>query len=197
MRVIKVVRQKLLFYYRIHDNSTGTIYTGGADGRLFAIRNRSLTLIGRTGISHSQCGTFEYEPACGRPKGMKVGPDGYLYIVDAYKGLLKMDLKDYKIETLIESQKGINRPVYDKKPSNKFAYAVRKVSDQPAYACFFDHMIYHSTTGIIIFSFCWRLWMKEELPSLRRIFQICVYVCVAMRVSVAELRSSVVWNVDS
>lgn len=86
---------------------TGTVYTGGSDGRLFAIRNRTLKLIGRTGITHPLCGSFELEPACGRPKGMKVGPDGNLYIVDAYKGLLKMNLKNSTLETLIESEKGI------------------------------------------------------------------------------------------
>lgn len=50
----------LLFYYRIYNNSTGTIYTGGSDGRLVAIKNRSLILIGRTGSAHSQCGTLKY-----------------------------------------------------------------------------------------------------------------------------------------
>ena len=88
--------------------STGTIYTGGSDGRIFAIKNRKLTLIGRTGITHAHCGTFELEPQCGRPKGMKVGPDGNLYIVDAYKGLLKISLKDFRMETLISSETGTN-----------------------------------------------------------------------------------------
>ena len=92
----------------------GTIYTGGSDGRIFAIKDRNLTLIGRTGIKHDLCGTFELEPQCGRPKGMKVGPDGHLYIVDAYKGLLKIDLPDFRQQTLISSEKGKNTSIeYD------------------------------------------------------------------------------------
>ena len=86
--------------------SPGTIYTGGSDGRIFAIKDHNLTLISRTGIEHPLCGTFELEPRCGRPKGMKVGPDGHLYIVDAYKGLLKLDLSDFSLHTLINSGKG-------------------------------------------------------------------------------------------
>ena len=37
---------------------------------------------------------------------MKVGPDGKLYIVDAYKGLLRMDLVTFALDILIPSEEG-------------------------------------------------------------------------------------------
>ena len=63
-------------------------------------------MIGQTGVAHTFCGTFDLEPECGRPKGMKVGPDGKLYIVDAYKGLLRMDLMTFALDILIPSEEG-------------------------------------------------------------------------------------------
>lgn len=86
---------------------TGVLYTGTADGKIFAIRNRSLSLLTRTGIKHNLCGTPEYEPQCGRPKGMKIGADGNLYVVDSYKGLLKVDTATGNIETLVSNKQGI------------------------------------------------------------------------------------------
>ena len=37
---------------------------------------------------------------------MKVGPDGKLYLVDAYKGLLRMDLVTFALDILIPSEEG-------------------------------------------------------------------------------------------
>ncbi|KAL4226153.1 hypothetical protein ACF0H5_014139 [Mactra antiquata] len=87
-------------------DKNGTLYTGTADGKIFAIRNTSLTLVAHTGIQHSLCGTPEYEPQCGRPKGMKIGPDGKLYVVDSYKGLLRVNVSTGDVETLVSNEQG-------------------------------------------------------------------------------------------
>ena len=60
----------------------------------------------RTGIDHAQCGSARFEPQCGRPKGMKIGQDGKLYVVDSYKGLLRVSLDTGSIETLVSNEEG-------------------------------------------------------------------------------------------
>ncbi|XP_053376691.1 adipocyte plasma membrane-associated protein-like [Mercenaria mercenaria] len=87
-------------------DTNGTIYTGTADGRIFSIKQKGLSLVARTGIDHPQCGSAEFEPRCGRPKGMKIGPDGKLYVVDSYKGLLKVDLDTGDVETVVSNKDG-------------------------------------------------------------------------------------------
>lgn len=86
--------------------SLGTIYTGTGDGRIFSIKHKNLTLLTRTGIDHPKCGSPEFEPLCGRPKGMKLGPDGKLYVVDSYKGLLRVSLETGNTETLVSNNEG-------------------------------------------------------------------------------------------
>ena len=65
-----------------------------------------MTIIARTGADLSSCGAPEMEAQCGRPKGMKVGPDGKLYVVDSYKGLLRLDTDSGNLETLVPNQQG-------------------------------------------------------------------------------------------
>lgn len=84
----------------------GTLYTGTADGKILSIKDRNVTLLVHTGIHSPECGRHDMEPVCGRPKGMKVGPDGKLYVVDSYKGLLRLDLKENTLETLVSSEQG-------------------------------------------------------------------------------------------
>ena len=49
-------------------------------------------------------GTYEGEPMCGRPLGLEFDADGLLWVVDAYLGVFRVDVKtgewlvDYDIE---------------------------------------------------------------------------------------------------
>ena len=47
-------------------------------------RKQNLTLI--------LLGSFEDEPTCGRPLGMRKDKDGYLIVADAYLGLFKVNV---------------------------------------------------------------------------------------------------------
>lgn len=70
------------------------------------MKRRSVTVLARTGIDHPGCGSPEMEPECGRPKGLKFGPDGFLYAVDSYMGLLRVDVKTGEITTLVSNEQG-------------------------------------------------------------------------------------------
>ncbi|CAH1262052.1 APMAP [Branchiostoma lanceolatum] len=89
----KVIGPESLVTYK------GDLYTGTADGKVLRIRGEEVTLVGRTGAP--PCGTYETEPTCGRPLGMRVDSLGNLYIADAYMGLLKMNISTGEHETLI------------------------------------------------------------------------------------------------
>ncbi|RUS84882.1 hypothetical protein EGW08_007351 [Elysia chlorotica] len=86
----------------------GSIYTGSADGRIWRIKDNTLSYVARTGLDHPDCGTYALEPECGRPKGMKLDARGDLIVVDAYKGLLRVDLDSGRVETLLDSELGFN-----------------------------------------------------------------------------------------
>ncbi|XP_061179241.1 adipocyte plasma membrane-associated protein-like [Saccostrea echinata] len=89
----------------------GVLYTGLADGRIVGFKGEQLWQVTRTGEFHPQCGTFELEPICGRPKGMKINmadPSLPLIVVDSYKGLLQVDTKTGDIQVLIPSTTGVN-----------------------------------------------------------------------------------------
>lgn len=54
-------------------------------------------------------GTFDLEPVCGRPKGMKINlndPSHPLIVVDSYRGLLQVDTKTGDIKVLLHSATG-------------------------------------------------------------------------------------------
>lgn len=54
-------------------------------------------------------GSFDLEPVCGRPKGMKVNtadPTHPLIVLDSYRGLLKVDTKTGDIQVLLHSSTG-------------------------------------------------------------------------------------------
>ncbi|KAK3750508.1 hypothetical protein RRG08_053878 [Elysia crispata] len=81
----------------------GSIYTGSADGRIWRIKDDTLTYIARTGVEHQDCGLYALEHVCGRPKGMKVDARGDLIVVDSYKGILRVELETGRVETLLDS----------------------------------------------------------------------------------------------
>lgn len=54
-------------------------------------------------------GSFDLEPVCGRPKGMKVNtadPTHPLIVLDSYRGLLQVDTKTGDIQVLLHSSTG-------------------------------------------------------------------------------------------
>lgn len=82
------------------------MFAGLVDGRIVRIRvppgevgneeAEEWTTVLRTGEAVEGCGDYEHQPICGRPLGLRLvggeGPDGeVLYVVDAYKGLLRVD----------------------------------------------------------------------------------------------------------
>ncbi|XP_048739183.1 adipocyte plasma membrane-associated protein-like isoform X2 [Ostrea edulis] len=88
----------------------GTMYTGLADGRIVGFKGGELWLVTRTGAFHPDCGTFDLEPVCGRPKGMKINlndPSHPLIVVDSYRGLLQVDTKTGDIKVLLHSATGL------------------------------------------------------------------------------------------
>lgn len=71
----------------------GLVYTGTADGSVFAVRpdGRGVDLVGNTG---------------GRPLGIELLGSDRLLIADAHHGLLAMDLADGRLETLVDAIEG-------------------------------------------------------------------------------------------
>ncbi|NWI98939.1 APMAP protein, partial [Crypturellus undulatus] len=90
-------------------NIDDVLYTGTADGKILKIEDGELQTIAR--IGHGPCGKPEDEPTCGRPLGIRVGPNNTLFVADAYHGLYEInpDTGETKMlvstKTLIEGQK--------------------------------------------------------------------------------------------
>nr|BDA76647.1 adipocyte plasma membrane-associated protein [Dermanyssus gallinae] len=100
-------RAKMLFQQRLRGPESlavkdGLIYTGTQFGDVFAIDpvKETLTKVANTG---SSCNGLHDEEKCGRVLGLRFAPNGDLYAADAYKGLLKIDIKTGKVETLVAS----------------------------------------------------------------------------------------------
>ncbi|XP_059150785.1 adipocyte plasma membrane-associated protein-like [Physella acuta] len=84
----------------------GSIYTGTGDGKIWRIKDDQLTLIGRTGIDHPDCGSYQLEPQCGRPKGLKMDAAGRLIVADSYMGILQLDVVTGQVQVLVDSFNG-------------------------------------------------------------------------------------------
>lgn len=70
-------------------NIGDVLYSGTADGRIVKIVGRRIHTVARLG--KQPCGSREDEPTCGRPLGIRVGPNGTLFVADAYLGLFRVD----------------------------------------------------------------------------------------------------------
>ncbi|XP_025897505.1 adipocyte plasma membrane-associated protein isoform X2 [Nothoprocta perdicaria] len=70
-------------------NIDDVLFTGTADGKILKIEDGELQTIARTG--HGPCGRWEDEPTCGRPLGIRVGPNNTLFVADAYHGLYEIN----------------------------------------------------------------------------------------------------------
>ncbi|XP_040467969.1 adipocyte plasma membrane-associated protein isoform X1 [Falco naumanni] len=96
-------------YLGILSLKSDVLFTGTADGKIIKIEDGEIQTIAR--IGHGPCGTCEDEPACGRPLGIRVGPNNTLFVADAYYGLYEVNpgTGETKMlvstKTLIEGQK--------------------------------------------------------------------------------------------
>lgn len=88
-------------------DSTGTLYTGLADGRIVKFEGDKVVDVVQTG--KPPCGTLELEPTCGRPLGMRFDRYGInLIVADAYFGLLEVNPRARTVNTLVPPSPGIN-----------------------------------------------------------------------------------------
>ncbi|KAG7266211.1 hypothetical protein CRUP_026933 [Coryphaenoides rupestris] len=70
-------------------NIGDVFYTGTADGKILKLVGRRSYVVAKLG--QPPCGSTEAEPVCGRPLGMRVGPNGTLFVADAYLGLFEVN----------------------------------------------------------------------------------------------------------
>ncbi|XP_062852005.1 adipocyte plasma membrane-associated protein [Trichomycterus rosablanca] len=70
-------------------NIGDVLYTGTADGKIVKIDGRKISVVATLG--KPPCGSPDHEHTCGRPLGIKVGPNGTLFVADAYLGLFEIN----------------------------------------------------------------------------------------------------------
>lgn len=104
----KLFEGQILGPESITADKNGVLYTGAQDGRILAFNSTHLWTITRTGKDVPGCGSFELEPVCGRPKGLKFNKNGDLLVLDAYFGLLKVNVTTGQMEMLMSSKTGID-----------------------------------------------------------------------------------------
>lgn len=70
-------------------NIGDVFFTGTADGKILKLIGRRIVTV--TTLGRPPCGSREDEPTCGRPLGIKVGPNGTLFVADAYLGVFEVN----------------------------------------------------------------------------------------------------------
>lgn len=70
-------------------NIGDVFFTGTADGKIVKLIGRRIHTVTRLG--KLPCGSKEEESSCGRPLGIRVGPNGTLFVADAYLGLFEVN----------------------------------------------------------------------------------------------------------
>ncbi|XP_030166095.1 adipocyte plasma membrane-associated protein isoform X1 [Lynx canadensis] len=83
-------------------NIGDVMFTGTADGRIVKLENGEVETIARFGSG--PCKTRDDEPACGRPLGIRAGPNGTLFVADAYKGLFEVNPWKREVKLLLSSE---------------------------------------------------------------------------------------------
>ncbi|XP_006985593.1 adipocyte plasma membrane-associated protein [Peromyscus maniculatus bairdii] len=92
-------------------NIGDAMFTGTSDGRVVKLENGEIETIARFGSG--PCKTRDDEPTCGRPLGIRAGPNGTLFVVDAYKGLFEVNPQKRAVKLLLSSE----TPIEGKKMS--------------------------------------------------------------------------------
>lgn len=82
------------------------LYAGTADGKVIDIWKGEIRVLAKFGVD--PCGSFEDEPTCGRPLGMRLDKDGYLIVADGYLGLFKVNVATGDVLTLWPSSAPVN-----------------------------------------------------------------------------------------
>ncbi|XP_054443416.1 adipocyte plasma membrane-associated protein [Pteronotus mesoamericanus] len=77
------------------------MFTGTADGRVVKFENGEVDTIVQFGSG--PCKTRDNEPTCGRPLGIRAGPNGTLFVADAYKGLFEVNPWKREVKLLLSS----------------------------------------------------------------------------------------------
>lgn len=97
---------KILFHHQLRGPESfavkdGLIYTGTQFGHIYQIDpvKETITKVANTG---SDCEGLHDEERCGRVLGLRFAPSGELYATDAYKGLVKIDVKTGKVNVLVK-----------------------------------------------------------------------------------------------
>lgn len=70
-------------------NIGDVFFTGTADGKIIKLIGRRVLTVTRLGTL--PCGSREDESSCGRPLGIRVGPNGTLFVADAYLGVFEVN----------------------------------------------------------------------------------------------------------
>lgn len=70
-------------------NVGDVLFTGTADGKILKLVGRRIHTVTRLG--KPPCGSREQESSCGRPLGIRVGPNGTLLVADAYLGVFEVN----------------------------------------------------------------------------------------------------------
>ncbi|XP_034966954.2 adipocyte plasma membrane-associated protein isoform X3 [Zootoca vivipara] len=83
-------------------NIGDVLFTGTADGKILKIENGEIHTLARLG--HGPCGTREDERTCGRPLGIRVGPENTLFVADAYYGLFEINPVSGEVKPLVSSK---------------------------------------------------------------------------------------------
>ncbi|KAF6284096.1 adipocyte plasma membrane associated protein [Rhinolophus ferrumequinum] len=82
-------------------NIGDAMFTGTLDGRIIKFESGEVETIARFGSG--PCKTQDDEPACGRPLGIRAGPNGTLFVADAYKGLFEVNPWKREVKLLVSS----------------------------------------------------------------------------------------------
>ncbi|XP_067389035.1 adipocyte plasma membrane-associated protein [Emydura macquarii macquarii] len=78
------------------------LFTGTADGKIVKIEDGEVKTLARLG--HGPCSTREDEPTCGRPLGIRVGPNNTLFVADAYYGIYEIDPVTGDVKMLLSTK---------------------------------------------------------------------------------------------
>lgn len=84
-------------------NIGDVLYTGTADGKIVKIEGGNIHVLATLG--KPPCGSREYEHTCGRPLGIRVGPNGTLFVADAYLGLFEVNPVTGEVQSLLSTGK--------------------------------------------------------------------------------------------
>ncbi|KAA0717554.1 Adipocyte plasma membrane-associated protein [Triplophysa tibetana] len=82
-------------------NIGDVLYTGTADGKIVKIEGRNFHVL--TTLGKSPCGSHEHEHTCGRPLGIRLGPNGTLFVADAYLGLFEVNPVTGDVKSLLST----------------------------------------------------------------------------------------------